>query len=203
MSRQHRRVSRLRDRAPGGMKAPGARGRRHRLPALRRRERRLGRGAARPPPQRRGWAHHAASRLQAESEATQDRGADLRLDERPWAASAIAAGWRSPPPPTTWCAWPGSRPPRRRRSAPSGRSGSPQKHPEPVRRPRSGSRRRPQVASHQCFRVAEEVGSPVPHESSLGDGGWRLHTGRRGRDLRGASPNALRRGPRRSPAGRR
>ena len=48
---------------------------------------------------------------------------------RSWAASATAAGWSSPPPPTTWCAWPGTRPLRRRRSAPSAPPGSPQRRP--------------------------------------------------------------------------
>ena len=40
-------------------------------------------------------------------------------------------GWLELTAASTSCAWPGSRLPRRRRSAPSGRSGSPQKHPEP------------------------------------------------------------------------
>ena len=46
------------------------------------------------------------------------------------------------------CAWPGSRSPRRRRSAPSGRSGSPQRRPEPGQEATSRSRRRLQAARH-------------------------------------------------------
>ena len=71
-----------------------------------------------------------------------------------WAASATAAGWSSPPPPTTWCAWPGSRLPWRRRSAPSGLYLNPPPGPgalrstrSQVRRPRSRSRRRLHAAS--------------------------------------------------------